>query len=113
MKLIIDIPEYIYEHAKEKSEDSNDEWFVMRAIAEAEQIAIKHFGVMECPNCGALFYEVPTIETTLEEIKAEFIKRYSHNYCGEPELGGVSCVFSLNEVLETIDKHISELKEIK
>lgn len=33
MKIVIDIPEYIYEHAKEKSEDSNDEWDAMRAIA--------------------------------------------------------------------------------
>ena len=49
----------------------------------------------------------------LEKIKAEFIKRYPHNYCGEPELGGVSCVFSLNEVLEIIDNHISELKGVQ
>ena len=33
MKLLIDIPEHIYEHAKEMSEDSRDEGEAMRAIA--------------------------------------------------------------------------------
>jgi hypothetical protein len=33
MKLLIDIPEHIYEHAKEGSEDSRDEGEAMRAIA--------------------------------------------------------------------------------
>lgn len=33
MKLLIDIPEHIYEHAKETTEDSNDEFDAMRAIA--------------------------------------------------------------------------------
>ncbi len=33
MKLIIEIPEHIYEHAKNVSEDSHDEWGAMRAIA--------------------------------------------------------------------------------
>jgi hypothetical protein len=33
MKIVIDIPKHIYEHAKEQSEDSNDEWDAMRAIA--------------------------------------------------------------------------------
>ena len=33
MKIVIDIPKHIYEHAKEESEDSYDEWDAMRAIA--------------------------------------------------------------------------------
>lgn len=33
MKIVIDISKHIYEHAKEQSEDSNDEWDAMRAIA--------------------------------------------------------------------------------
>jgi len=37
MKLLIDIPEYIYEHAKESSEDSRDEFDAMRAIANGTQ----------------------------------------------------------------------------
>ena len=43
--------------------------------------------------------------TTLEKIKEEFIARYPKNYANEPELGGRSCVFSLNEVLQIIDKY--------
>ena len=34
MKVVIDIPEHIYDHAVWCSEDSDDEWFVMRAIAK-------------------------------------------------------------------------------
>jgi len=38
MKLIIDIPDEIYRHAKYGSEDSNDEWNAMRAIANGTPI---------------------------------------------------------------------------
>lgn len=34
MKLVIEIPDHIYEHAKNCSEDSYDEWDAMRAIAK-------------------------------------------------------------------------------
>ena len=34
MKLVIEIPDHIYEHAKNISEDSYDEWDAMRAIAK-------------------------------------------------------------------------------
>ena len=37
MKLLIDIPEHIYEHAKETTEDSRDEFDAMRAIANGTQ----------------------------------------------------------------------------
>lgn len=33
MRVIVEIDEEIYEHARIKSEDSNDEWNAMRAIA--------------------------------------------------------------------------------
>lgn len=33
MQILINIPEHIYEHAVGRSEDSNDEWDAMRAIA--------------------------------------------------------------------------------
>ena len=33
MKLVIEIPDYLIEHAKNLSEDSNDEWTAMRTIA--------------------------------------------------------------------------------
>lgn len=44
-------------------------------------------------------------EPILDKIRAEFISLYPKNYAGEPELGGVSCVFSLNKVLNIIDKY--------
>lgn len=48
MKLLIDIPEHIYEHAKEGSEDSRDEFDAMRAIANGSQESRS-----EIPNtCG-------------------------------------------------------------
>lgn len=49
MKLLIDIPEHIYEHAKEMSEDSRDEFDAMRAIANGSQQESRS----EIPNtCG-------------------------------------------------------------
>ena len=38
MTLLIEIPDEIVEHARERSEDSNDEWTAMRAIASGIQI---------------------------------------------------------------------------
>ena len=43
---------------------------------------------------------------TLNKMKDEFISLYPKNYAGEPELGGSSCSFSLNQVLAIIDKYI-------
>jgi hypothetical protein len=49
MKLLIDIPEHIYEHAKETTEDSRDEFDAMRAIANG----IQQESRSEIPNtCG-------------------------------------------------------------
>lgn len=48
---------------------------------------------------------------TFDKIRAEFIARYPKNYAGEPELGGRSCVFSLNQVLKIIDKYKTESEE--
>lgn len=44
----------------------------------------------------------------LDKIRAEFISLYPKNYAGEPELGGSSCEFSLNKVLNIIDKYKAE-----
>jgi rubrerythrin len=41
MKLLIDIPEHVYEHAKEMSEDSRDEAEAMRAIANGSPARCK------------------------------------------------------------------------
>ena len=74
------------------------EEFVNLLKEEAEpQTAIKHFGAMECPNCGALFYEVPMIETVLENIKAEI----------HEELYGDISYTDLERIEHIIDKHIS------
>lgn len=48
------------------------------------------------------------VNEVLEKIKAEFMDRYPKNYAGEPEMGGRSCVFSLNEILRIIDKYKME-----
>lgn len=47
----------------------------------------------------------------VKKVREEFINKYPKNYMGEPELGGRSCVFSLNEVLDIINKHLSEVEE--
>ena len=62
-----------------------------------KQTAIKHFGAMECPNCGALFYEVPMIETVLEDIKAEL----------EKEQDEVPYPLDIEHAIAVIEKHIS------
>ena len=47
-------------------------------------------------------------DSVLDKIRAEFISLYPKNFAGEPELGGLSCVFSLNEILRIIDKYKAE-----
>ena len=47
----------------------------------------------------------------LDKIRAEFISLYPKNYAGELELGGSSCEFSLNKVLNVIDKYKAESEE--
>lgn len=42
MKMIINISDEIYRHAKDGSEDSNDEWNAMRAIANGTPIPERH-----------------------------------------------------------------------
>ncbi len=56
-KLIIEIPDHVYEHAKNMSEDSNDEYTAMRAIADGER---PHYGKwivseVRCPYCLEYF----------------------------------------------------------
>lgn len=47
MKIVIDISKDIYEHAKEKSEDSNDEWDTMRAVAIGTPLPKGHGRIMD------------------------------------------------------------------
>lgn len=44
-------------------------------------------------------------ESMLDKIRADVIARYPKNYAGEPELGGSACEFSLNQILQIIDKY--------
>ncbi len=50
-------------------------------------------------------------DSVLDKIRNEFIDLYPHNYANELELGGRSCVFSLNEILRIIDKYAAESEE--
>lgn len=74
MKLIIDIPDHLYNVIRNK----------------------------ECTNKNVLTKAVENA-TPLDDIKAEFINSYPKNWAGEPELGGASCHFSLNKVLKILD----------
>lgn len=47
----------------------------------------------------------------LDKIRNEFIDRYPHNYANELEFGGRSRVFSLNEILQIIDKYKEESED--
>lgn len=47
----------------------------------------------------------------LDKIRIEFTNRYPKNYAGELDLGGSACHFSLNEILEIIDKYRNEVDE--
>ena len=93
--------EVFRKNGEQASLEANGIHYAIEVIEQfTPQTAIKHFGAMECPNCGALFYEIPTIETVLEEIKAE-ISQINTNYCGG--YWGLS----KQEVIDIIDKHIS------
>lgn len=47
----------------------------------------------------------------VKEARKEFISKYPKNYMGELELGGRTCYFSLNEVLEILDEYFIESEE--
>ena len=69
MKLVIDIPDHVYEHAKSMSEDGTDEYEAMRAISKGEKDRahgewIKTdnrwgVGTWQCTHCES-FYEIAT-----------------------------------------------------
>ena len=47
-------------------------------------------------------------ESMFDKIRADVIARYPKNYAGEPELGGSACEFSLNQILQIVDKYMAE-----
>lgn len=84
MKLIIDIPDVTYKRIKDGRGFTKDD--------------------------ANILYWKSRYGTPLDDIKADFISQYPKNEYGDIELGGRSCVFSLNKVLEIIDKHIGKEK---
>lgn len=46
----------------------------------------------------------------LSKIKSDFIEAYPKNYMGGLELGGNSCVFSLNQILKVLNEVCDENK---
>lgn len=48
------------------------------------------------------------IDDIIDQMKKEFIDLYPKNYMGGLELDGCSCEFSLNKVLEILDKYKKE-----
>ena len=49
MRLLVEIPEHVFEHAKENSEDSNDEFKAMRAIEKG--VPISDGGICDLCKC--------------------------------------------------------------
>lgn len=49
-------------------------------------------------------------EPILNKMRDEVIDRYPKNYASEPELGGSACEFSLNQILQIIDKYRAEME---
>lgn len=66
MQIVIDIPKYIYEHAKEQSEDNNDEWDAMRAIANGTPLKdwLSSFNTDSATEC---FTAVQELKKRLEK----------------------------------------------
>ena len=62
------------------------------------------------PHYFKVLKEEPCTDV-LDRMRAEFISLYPMNYAGEPELGGSCFVFSLNKVLNIIDKYKAESDE--
>lgn len=83
MKLLIDIPEHIYEHAKEMSEDSRDEGEAMRAIAKGSQQE-------SCGDAISRQAAIKAIEALQRPIMREESNYYQFKFSGMSEaLGAV------------------------
>ena len=76
MQIVIDIPEHIYEHAKETTEDSRDEFDAMRAIANGTQQESRS----EIPNtCGDAISRQAAIEA-IEALQRPIMREESNYY---------------------------------
>ena len=68
---------------------------------------LRYKGIITDKDCDRLITALDN-KDVLDKIRAEFISLYPMNYLGEPDLGGSCCVFSLNKVLNIIDKYKNE-----
>lgn len=83
-KLIIEIPDDVYEHAKNVSEDSYDEWDAMRAIAKGLPYEQRPHGewideskdALKCSACGKWVYK-----PFIGGFPTERTQHYNPNYC--------------------------------
>lgn len=83
----------------------NDIW----SRENQKSIKLGKYELHLCPDC---YHEyIISNNKVLDKIRNEFIDRYPRNYANELELGGRSCVFSLNEVLWIIDKYKVEIEK--
>lgn len=90
MKLLIDIPEHIYEHAKETTEDSRDEFEAMRAIANGSQQE-------SCGDAISRQAAIRAIEALQRPIMREESNYYQFKFSGMSEaLGAVENLPSIS-----------------
>jgi hypothetical protein len=82
-------------------------------IGESNCTDCKYYGTETCQSRESHKMAIKALEQepVLDKIRAEFVSLYPKNYIGELELGGLSCVFSLNKVIEIIDKYKAESEE--
>ncbi len=107
MKIVIDISEDVYTRLFDNGIQDNeiavdDVCEMARAIRKG--YPVKNHSKWMAPDILNHWIEAEV----LDRIRAEFISLYPKNYAGEPELGGSSCEFSLNKVLNVIDKYKAE-----
>lgn len=90
MKLLIDIPEHIYEHAKETTEDSRDEFDAMRAIANGTQQESRSEIPNTCEDAISRQAAIKAIEALQRPIMREESNYYQFKFSGMSEaLGAV------------------------
>lgn len=89
MKLLIDIPEHIYEHAKEESEDSRDEGEAMRAIANGSPLSKGH-GDLIAEKERLIKKDIASIENKVRHVFNQGyemgVKAYKENMSSRSEI---------------------------
>ena len=96
IRIVIDISKHVYEHAKERTEDSNDEWDAMRAIANGTLLSHPKIGRwvlaqrdkyidINCSECGNTRIKEYAYGYTIDELDLNeinnLIAKNRMNYC--------------------------------